>query len=480
AQLLRQSAAKNPAARYEVAQHYAAAGHLKEAKSQALSAAQYAKSLGAVRERANAIALAMSVEKKFEPALGVQLGECLLDLREFQQLESLLAAVARTPMIDAESSAAFEYLEIATALGTGRADLCQVTNRLELLLARQPRFLLEPAARTMLMRAAYRSGSRETARQAAKIHRKQIMSRGHGPSGHALLSTGYVAAKYFSPKRALPLLRQALIEAQKTRDLDLEHLCRQGLGAVCRQIGKFRDSIAECELALALAQRTLSPVLAAHDASDLAVAEMALGNCDRANQLFEEAATVLEQQPDRHGPGFVRSNQGELLLDIGDIDRAWMAFSHALEPATERKDLPIALQTLAGLALCAQRRGYLPELEHWCAELRSLGMGRHRMFHERWMIEAALAWDVALNQRRYRDAIDQLRAGADELRRRDVDHWLLVELEALRLVQYCSGGPSSGEVDRLWKLAVEYEAGTVLRGLATLSKSDTGIASLGS
>jgi hypothetical protein len=93
------------------------------------------------------------------------------------------------------------------------------------------------------------------------------------------------------------------------------------------------------------------------------------------------------------------------------------------------------------------------------------------MFHERWMSEAALAWDVALNQSRHRDAIDQLRAGAEELRRRDVDHWLLVELETLRLALYCSDGPSADEVDRLRKLAVEYEAGMVLRGLETLGEA---------
>jgi tetratricopeptide (TPR) repeat protein len=250
--------------------------------------------------------------------------------------------------------------------------------------------------------------------------------------------------------------------------LELEHLCRQGLGAVCRQMGRFEDAIREHELALAMARRTLNPVLAAEDTSDVAVAEMALGNFERSNGLFEKAAAMLEQQPDPRGPTLLRANQAELFLGVNDLQRAKGLFEAALEPALWLKDLPITFQVLGGLALCAQRLGSHRELGHWSGELRRIGAGRERLYHERWQAEAALAWDTALNHGQVAAAAEQLRVAANELRHRDVDHWLLVELELVRLKVARDGVAPRADVERLTAAATSHSAGAILRALETL------------
>ncbi|MFI5091180.1 MAG: AAA family ATPase, partial [Terriglobales bacterium] len=467
AQLLRQSAAKNPAARYEVAQHYAAAGHLKEAKSQALSAAQYAKSLGGVRERADALQLVMAVSPRFDPRTGLDLGGCLLNLRAFDELERL-CEMAERQELDAEGSAGFRYLRIATALGTGRADYRETAADLGRLLQLQPTFEFESAARILLMRVAYRSGDFASSREAARSLRKRRTKHGAIDAGHVFIAGAYVAAKFFRPKRAQPLLRAALADAQARHDLDVEHWCRQGLGAVCRQLGRFKDAVCEHELALALARRTLNPVLVAEDTSDMAVAEMALGRVERSNELFEEASAVLEHQLDPHAPGFVRANQAELILGTNDFERARALFESALERALWLKDLPVTIQVLGGLALCAQRVGSVGDLAHWTSELRRIGGGREKLYHERWLAESAIAWDIALNHHEASAAVDQLQVAASRLRRCDIEHWLLVSLECLRLRTACDGTAPDAEIDSLRAAAASYEAGTVLRGLEDL------------
>jgi DNA-binding SARP family transcriptional activator len=468
AQLLRQSAAKNPAARHEVARHYAAAGRRTSARSEALLAAKHARSLGAVRERADSLRLALEASRGFDPRLGAELGECLLDLGDLGELDRLCQLAADAQHVDAESAAAFTYLRIAAALGSGRANLCETAQNLAHLLVAQPRFSLESAARTLLMRAAYRSGDFGTARRAARALRKRASGPGGVAIGHALSATAYVAAKYYAPMRALPLFRLAIEDAQARQDLDLEHLCRQGLGAVNRQLGRFSDAIAEHKRALALARRTLNPEMVVADLSDAAVAEMALGAFERSNELFKEAAAILENQSDAKTKSFLLANHAELYLGVNDLERASGLFETALEPALWLKDLPIAVQALAGLALCSQRLGSKSGLAHWSGELQRVGGGRERMLHERWMAEAALAWDLALNQRKPKEAASELSLAARELRRRDVDHWLLVELELLRLKAKCLGGASEAEMDHLESVAASYEAGTVLRGLKEL------------
>ena len=121
------------------------------------------------------------------------------------------------------------------------AGLAEMVNELTDVLQSHSGFRMEGAARTLLMRLAYKSSPGRLARAAARSLRHSLKRHGAEGRAHELQAVAYVAAKFYWPNRALPILRQALDAAMAIHDLDLEHLIRTGLGAVCRQLGRFED-----------------------------------------------------------------------------------------------------------------------------------------------------------------------------------------------------------------------------------------------
>jgi hypothetical protein len=83
-------------------------------------------------------------------------------------------------------------------------------------------------------------------------------------------------------------------------------------------------------------------------------------------------------------------------------------------------------------------------------------------------VEAALAWDMALNDGRPDEARAQLWDGRRRLRRIDLDHWLLLGVEWLRLEKQTSNTVPRQELSGLLETAERLGAGTALKGLKTL------------
>jgi tetratricopeptide (TPR) repeat protein len=220
--------------------------------------------------------------------------------------------------------------------------------------------------------------------------------------------------------------------------------------------------VRELELALALARRNLNPQVEVSDLSDIAVAEIARGNYDRSDQLFSVANTMLEKYPDGLFEAHTCVNCGELALTRGNLERAAEFFHRANDRSIALDLMTIALQATAGLALVAQRRGDNRELANWCTELQRIGKGAEGIYHERWMLDAAVAWNIALNNGSANDAIDFLVTAARRLKRRDIDHWLSIEVELLRLRQECTHGASPSEILRVREAAHQYKALGVL------------------
>jgi len=116
------------------------------------------------------------------------------------------------------------------------------------------------------------------------------------------------------------------------------------------------------------------------------------------------------------------------------------------------------------LALCAKERGDLESLGRRCDRLRIIAGGREKVLHDRWMVEAAYAWDLCLNRARPEEAASRLDVAERELRRRDVSHWLRLELEAIRLEEYVEGGIAVDRRRRLASLAQPFGALGIVRG----------------
>ena len=131
AAVLAESAARNPAARIEVALHLERAGIPGEARAHAVAAAEFAGSVGAVSERAESLELVRRVSGQYDGAVAAALAECYLGLREFDRLDALCDEARGQAELPEDLKGEFRYLEIAADHHSGRAPLSGICDALE-------------------------------------------------------------------------------------------------------------------------------------------------------------------------------------------------------------------------------------------------------------------------------------------------------------------------------------------------------------
>jgi DNA-binding SARP family transcriptional activator/predicted ATPase len=467
ARFLVKSAAGNPAARYEVASHYAGAGRKKEARTHAQAAARYARSVGAVRERAAALELARRVTAGYDGRVASDLAACYLDLKEFERLDTLCAEARDRGDLERDLLDEFRYLEIAAAHHAGRTPLQKVQASLETLLAETgPGFGRALDARNLLMRTADKTGDHRAVKRVGRELRRRHADAGTRPSAHALFARAYIIAKYYWPERALPLLEEASRLAQDEQNWDLEHLCRNGAGAVLKQLGRYQESLDNYELALALSRKTLDPLAEATSLVNIAVTEMALGNFEHAEVRVLESAEIDERFPRWAFRVYRFHNHGVLYLLRGDPDRAESEFRRAVTLSLEMGLWPISVVALAGTALCALRRSEVVVVHSICEQLESRLRGRRRVLHDRWMVEAALSWDSLIRLGDVSQTMHTLAPIRAELQRRDIDSWLRLELQALLQQERSTGEREPSMRRRLLEQCRKYSAAAIEREIA--------------
>ncbi len=262
ASVLAESAARNPAARIEVALHLERAGIPGDARAHALAAAAFAGSLGAVSERAEALELVRRVSRDYDGETAAALAECYLGLREFERLDALCREARGHPELPGCACGEFRYLEIAADHHSGRAQLSRVCSALETLLgpAGPGAFVHRSDAMTLLMRTADKTGAFCLVRATARAQRRAAsVESADGRSAHALFASAYVFAKYYWPQRALPLLERARRQAEIEQNWELEHACRDGIGVVLKQLGRYIESTEQIRYSLALSKTDLEP-----------------------------------------------------------------------------------------------------------------------------------------------------------------------------------------------------------------------------
>jgi tetratricopeptide (TPR) repeat protein len=469
ARYLSRSAAGNPAARYEVASHYAGAGRAKEARTHALAAARYAASVGAVRERSAALELARSVSTVYDGRLAADLGACYLDLKEFERLDALCAEALGREDLDRDIRDEFRYLGIAADHHAGRAPLLGVQTALEALLAETgPRFARDLDARNLLMRTADKTGDHRVVKRVAReLRRRSATPAGAPRSAHALFASAYVIAKYYWPERALPLLEEASRLAQEEQNWELEHLCHDGIGTILKHLGRYDESIAQIHCSVALARKTLNPLAEASSLNNIANAEMAKGSFDRAAQVMRESAKIEAHYPRWPLRLYRYYNRGILHLLTGEIGAAKADLQFSLEEALNIDLWPIALYACGALGLCAVRQVDFSALARRRQQAEQIAGQRLYAIPERWTVEATLAWDTAVNRGDLHQAVTMAERASREFRRRDVDNWLRLRLELIEIREKCDGSRLQAERARLAVHAAEHHALGVQRAALT-------------
>jgi DNA-binding SARP family transcriptional activator/tetratricopeptide (TPR) repeat protein len=463
---LAESAARNPAARIEVALHLERAGIPDDARTHAVAAADFAGSVGAVSERAEALELVCRVSGRYDGAVAATLGECYLGLREFDRLDALCREARGQAALPADQVREFRYLEIAADHHSGRAPLSGICDALEQLLSADgPDFAHRNDALTLLMRTADKTGAFGVVRATARAQRRAAASSPTGePSAHALFASAYVFAKYYWPQRALPLLERARSKAEREQNWELEHACRDGIGVVLNQLGRFLESTEQIGYSLALARRTLNPQAQATSLVNLAVSEIALGDYEAATVHLDESAQIDSQFPRWPHRVFRYYNQGDVAVETGSLDEAATAFQRALSLALEMDVWQVAVISYAGLARCAREQEHTAESALWCDQMRCLARGRERAVTDRWPFESALAWDAHVRDGDSTSAVNRLGRAIRELSRRDIDQWLRLRLEATRISEDGTGVIDEAERLVIADLGRRYGAAAIVAG----------------
>jgi DNA-binding SARP family transcriptional activator/tetratricopeptide (TPR) repeat protein len=465
AAVLAESAARNAAARIEVALHLERAGIPGEARAHALAAADFAGFVGAANERAEALELVRRVSGTYDGEVAAALALCYLGLRDFERVDALCEEARRQPQQPEHLKGEFRYLEIAVDHHSGRASFTQVSGALAELLGPQGMgaFAHRSDAMTLLMRTADKTGDFRLVRATARAQRRSsAASTGGEASAHALFASAYVFAKYYWPERALPLLERARCRAEQEQNWELEHACRDGLGVVLKQLGRFAESVEQIRYSLALARRTLNPQAEATSLLNLAVSEIALGDFEIAAAHLDESAQIDSQYPRWYHRVYRHANQADLAFQNGNIDEAACGYDRALQQATEIAEWRIAVVGCAGLALCAKERHDSAGLARRCSQLRSILGGQLKSIGDRWQAEAALAWDTCINQQDPSLALRGLERALRELPRRDTDHWLRLELEATRVEEFTVGQRLPDRRRKLAELGRRYSAAKIV------------------
>jgi ATP/maltotriose-dependent transcriptional regulator MalT len=270
-------------------------------------------------------------------------------------------------------------------------------------------------------------------------------------------------AKYYWPRRALPLLEEACRLAQAEQNWELEHMCQDGIGNVLMFLGRYDEAIAQHLCGIALARKTLNPLAEASTLNNLANVEMAKGSFDRSAAAMRESAKIDAHYPRWPLRLFRYHNRGILRLLTGEIGAARADLEFSLEEALNSDLWPIALLACAALGLCAVREGDFSALARRRQQVEQIAGARLHSLSDRWTVEAIFAWDTAVNGGDLPRAVATAERAARELKRRSIDQWLRLELEVIRLQEHVRGQWEEEQRGRLAEEARRYNARAIER-----------------
>jgi tetratricopeptide (TPR) repeat protein len=369
----------------------------------------------------------------------LDLVDCHLDLKEFDVVDSLCDEIHEESNSKRVHQLEATFFRTSASHQSGKLSLDESREALEALLATGEDFPHRMQAYFQLVRATDRSGDPARARMHAKaIRRAGLSSLARNRAGYVRLATSYVISRYGDPRRSLVSLQEALLEAQRISDWELESIVRQGFGAVLRQVGRFADSVQQIRYGLEFARKTLNPQAEATALNDLAVTEIDLGQFSDAKEHLEHAARIDQIFPRWPMRAYRMSNEGVLHYHRGNYDESIRTLRISLDFATEHDVWAIQLAAHGMLAMCAVRLGSQADLEEHARWLQAELPTRLQLVPSRGPTEAALAWYLAASGNPG-DATSKLERACRYLQRRDMAHWMFARLELIRLRERYDG-----------------------------------------
>jgi hypothetical protein len=166
--------------------------------------------------------------------------------------------------------------------------------------------------------------------------------------------------------------------------------------------------------------------------------------------------------PDWPFRAFRMVNQGVLALLQRDYAHARTQFVAAFNRCAELELWQLMVFACGGIAMCAVRSEDFQVAADWCDRLQRYAGGREAALTDGALVESAMAWNTYVNQRNPDGAIDRLSSAIRRYARRDVDHWLALQMEAIRLREHLRGEVETEARRSLLGLSEQYGA----RGIA--------------
>ncbi len=301
----------------------------------------------------------------------VRQGWFLIRLGKHQQgWEQTKAGADILRAIDDEQGLAFALVTLAhAAYYTGASDVALEACQESLHLARHLGDQRGEARARNTLGVIYRElGDYEAARQALDASlRLYRQSRDAWRMALVLNNLGVVARMQGRYEEARRHYRESLAVKRRIGDRHGEAVSLNNLGNIAFELGEaeearrlHRESLGICEQ---IGDR-LGMARSLHNLGDLAFEE---GAYQEAGALYRESLRIKEAIGDQRGAIYSLNRLGETDVLLGDLAGARAHFSQALAAALEMQALPLALETLTGLAACRLAAGATQEAAHLLA-----------------------------------------------------------------------------------------------------------------
>jgi tetratricopeptide (TPR) repeat protein len=426
----------NPAVFYEAAAHFFRAGAIRRAEACATKALTFAESLGSIRGKVEALELLRAIRGGLKTEQAVDLASCLLVLKDLQRLGSVCDELEVLSQEGTATRNDADYLRIAASQDAGTVRFEDARDKLLRLADSPNEFRHLPDALVLLLRTADKTGDLPVMKAAVKRLRKLGASGTKSLAAHAEFGTGYLFARYYFVDRAIPHLRNAVELAEAARNWTLHQQARDGLGITLKQAGRIPESIEQFEISLDLARKMLAPHAEASALQNRGLSEMLMGELDAAEETLSHANALGEA-----GWGyrlFNRYNLALLALYRNELERAVAGFAEVHQLSISAGVITLAADAAAMSALVWQRMldkpGFLRAMDRLAATTSRL---THRRLS--WVDLAAEAWQTAWLGGDPLTAVAVADRRCNELRRRDVAHWLSLEAEIVRIEEAAWG-----------------------------------------
>ncbi len=169
----------------------------------------------------------------------------------------------------------------------------------------------------------------------------------------ALTNLGNIAAMTQDNVRATAYFEQVVVISREIGDRQVEASSQGNLGVIFDRQGDYARAEPSFSQALAICRAIGDRRNEAMVQSNMSLFSHHLGNQDAAQSYSQEALAAAEELKDTHLKGEALTYRGHALAAIGAFKEAYESYQQANNLRRDLGELPLAMESMAGLARCS-------------------------------------------------------------------------------------------------------------------------------